>query len=56
MDKHLHDIHFKLSKVDPCLYIQLSNGHKAFISLHMDDCTIVAHHSQIKDIKKDIAA
>jgi hypothetical protein len=54
INTHLHTHGFEPTEANPCLYVHACKGLISFITLYIDNCTIVAHSSQIKTIKAKI--
>jgi hypothetical protein len=42
------------TEADPCIYVRRLKGLTSFIALYVDDCTIIAHRSQVREIKEMI--
>jgi histone deacetylase 1/2 len=55
INEHLITNHFMPTEADPCLYVCVAGGLINFLALCIDDCTIVAHRSQLRGIKEMIA-
>jgi hypothetical protein len=51
IDAHLCANGFKPIDVDPCIYTQHQKGLTSYIALYINDCTIIAHCSQVCEIK-----
>jgi hypothetical protein len=51
IDTHLHTNGYEPTDADLCLYIKYHQGLISFISLYIDNCTIITHHSQVRSIK-----
>jgi hypothetical protein len=55
INKHLITNHFMPTNTNPCLYIHVAGGLISFLALYVDNCTIVAHPSQLHGIKEIMA-
>ncbi|ELR23424.1 reverse transcriptase [Acanthamoeba castellanii str. Neff] len=54
IDAHLRKSHFEPTDSDPCIYIRQGH-HLAIVALYVDDCTIIAHKSELRGVKQIIA-
>jgi len=54
IDAHLRANDFGPIEADPCIYTRHRRGLTSYIALYVDDCTIIAHRSQIREIKEMI--
>jgi hypothetical protein len=54
IDAHLRKSNFEPTDSDPCIYIRHGH-HLAIIALYVDDCTIIAHQSELRGVKQLIA-
>jgi hypothetical protein len=54
IDAHLRANGYEPTEADLCIYIQQLKGLTSFIALYVNDCTIIAHRSQVCEIKEMI--
>jgi hypothetical protein len=56
INSHLQASGYIPTDADPCIYIQHEGHNVVFISLYMDDCTILASHALLNETKAVLSA
>jgi hypothetical protein len=56
IDEFLHKLGFSPTAADPCIYEREQDQRKAFISLYVDDCVVIADRRDIDPIKRALAS